>query len=524
MVARMTGGPTPQLSEAERRFDQARVKVGRVLAPLTLIVLLMVPLPGLSLEAHRLTAIAGMTVVLWISEALPLAVTAVLAPALAVLFEVAPAKQAFAPFAHPLIFMFIGAFMLARALSVHGFDRRAALWLLSRGFVGASPRRALTVVGVTAFGFSMWINNTATAAMMCPIAIGLCASIRAKCPDEPAVMARQSQFEQGMLITLAYAASLGGVCTPVGTAPNMIAIAELDRIGSVHFDFARWMVFAVPVAVVAFVGLMVFAHRRWPPAVEEVEDLGVSVERDLAALGPLSTAEARTVLVFGLTIVGWLTPSIFRIALGETAALTTWARASMPEGVVAVLCASLLFLIPADARKRENPSEASPAGRMLLNWPQAAQIDWGTVLLLGGGLALGGLTISTGLADAIGRGVGSWLGRDPSPFALVLVVTALVVYMTELVSNTATINMLLPVVVPLAVRSGADPIPIVLAATMAASFAFMLPVSTPPNAVVYGSGLVQLPTMVRVGARLNLMAIALLVAAGVWVLPHLTAW
>jgi len=498
-----------------------RVLVGRVLAPLTLVALLLAPLPGLSIEAHRLTAIAAMTVVLWISEALPLAVTAVVAPALAVLFEVAPAKQAFAPFAHPLLFMFIGAFMLARALSIHGFDRRAALWLLARGFVGGSPRRALLVVGATAFLFSMWINNTATAAMMCPIAVGLCASIRAKCPDEPAVIARHAKFEQGILLTLAYAASLGGICTPVGTAPNMIAIAELERIAGVHFDFVRWMSFAVPIALVGLAGVLIVAYRRWPPAVEEVADLGASVERDLAALGPLTPAEARTVLVFGLTIVGWLTPSLLRISLGETATLTTWAHAALPEGVVAILSASLLFVIPADARNRDS-GPARP--RPLLDWPQAATIDWGTVLLLGGGLALGNLTVASGLADAIGDAVSSWLGPDPSPLLLILTVTTLVVYMTELVSNTATINMLLPVIVPLAARSGADPIPTVLCATIASSFAFMLPVSTPPNAVVYGSGLVQLPTMVRVGARLNLMAIALLVIVGVWVLPHLAAW
>lgn len=539
-------GPTPRTSEAEARFDRIRASVGAVLAPIVLLGLLITPMPGLSPEAQRLTAIAAMTVVLWISEAIPLAVTAILAPSLAVVFDVAPAKQVFAPFAHPLIFLFIGGFILAEALSVHGFDRRAALWLLTRKFVRGSPGRALLVVAGTAFGFSMWINNTATTAMMCPIAVGLCASIRKLCPDDPAVQARQRRFEEGMLITLAYAASIGGLCTPIGTAPNMIAIAELDRATGVHFDFLRWMAFALPIGVVALIGMVALARHRWPPALEHVEGLTRSVQRDLDALGPLSPAEARATTVFGLAIVGWLTPSLLRLGLGDEAIATEWARRSLPEGVVAVLAASLLFVIPASNRYPPGPKDGArkhkfPAGdgnsgaesgsqtqptrwEPLMTWARAGAIDWGTVLLLGGGLALGGLTVETGLAAAIGAQVDAGLGDNGSPLLLLCVVTALVIYMTELVSNTATVNMLLPVVIPLAARSGTDPVPVVLTATLAASFAFMLPVSTPPNAIVYGSGLVRLPTMVRFGARLDVLGLLLLVAAGAWFLPAIRFW
>ena len=200
------------------------------LAPLALLGLLLLPMPGLSPAAHRVTAIAGMTVVLWISEAIPLAVSALLAPALAVMLDVAPAKQVFAPFAHPLIFLFIGGFMLAEALSVHGFDRRAALWLLSRKIVRGSPSRSMVAIALTAFGFSMWINNTATTAMMIPIAVGLCTSIRRLCPADPELLARQRRFEEGMLISLACAASIGGLCTPIGTAPTK-GINQIDDKG-----------------------------------------------------------------------------------------------------------------------------------------------------------------------------------------------------------------------------------------------------------------------------------------------------
>lgn len=487
-----------------------------------LVALLITPMPGLSTPAHRLAAIAAMTVVLWISEAIPLAVTALLAPALAVLLDVAPANDVFSPFAHPLIFMFIGGFMLAEALAVHGVDRRVALWLLTRNFVRGSPTRALVVVAWTTFGFSMWINNTATAAMMCPVAIGLCEGIRKLCPADPTSQSKQRRFEEGMLLAVAYSASIGGVCTPIGTAPNMIAIAELDRVTGLHFDFARWMAFAFPIGITAQIGMLVLAVRRCPPPIERAIGLTDSVRTDLAALGPVRPAERRAMAVFGLAIVGWLTPSALRLSLGDDAGLTVWAERSLSESIVALLAACLLFIIPMDSRRSETTTERD--WRPLLNWRRAAQIDWGTVFLLGSGLALGDLAIDTGLADAIGIGLENLLGGGASPVLVLFVITTVTIYVTELVSNTATINMLLPVVIPLAMRTGADPVPVVASAAIAASFAFMLPVSTPPNAIVYGTSRVRLPTMVRFGASLNLVGLALLMAAGVWLLPAIRFW
>ncbi len=534
------GAVAPRTSEAEARFDRIRARVGAFLAPVVLLGLLVAPIPGLSPEAHRLTAIAGMTVVLWISEAIPLAVSALLAPALAVVFDVAPAKQAFAPFAHPLIFLFLGGFMLAEALSVQGFDRRAALWLLSRDLLRGSPARAMIAVASTAFGFSMWINNTATTGMMIPIAVGLCASIRRLCPPDPELRERQHAYEEGMLITLACAASLGGICTPIGTAPNMIALGHLEQFAEVRIDFLQWMSFGFPVGVVALIGTLVFARLRWPPAIDRVEGLSSTVRHELDALGPMTPGERRSVAVFGLAIAGWLAPSLLRLGLGQDAPATAWVQRTLSEGVVALVAAALLFMLPSgdsNARNRdfEMPSEQGTnfaeldtrkGGRWtpLLSWSRATTIDWGTLFLLGGGLALGELTVRTGLAQAIGDGVGAWLGSQASPLLLTFVVTALVIYLTELVSNTATTNMMLPVVIPLTVEAGLDPVPASLAVTMAASFAFMLPVSTPPNAIAYGTGLVRLPTMVRFGARLDIFGLFLLVAVGAWLLPAMRFW
>lgn len=533
-------GAAARMSEAEAHFDRVRARVGAVAAPLVLLGLLLVPMPGLSLEAHRLTAIAGMTVVLWISEAIPLAVTALLAPALAVMFDVAPAKQAFAAFAHPLIFLFMGGFMLAEALAVQGFDRRAALWLLSRDLLRGSPTRAMIAVAATAFGFSMWISNTATTAMMIPIAVGLCATIRRLCPDDPEVRARQRRHEEGMLITLAYAASIGGICTPIGTAPNMIAIAQLDEFAGIRIDFLQWMSFGVPIGIVTLAGMLVLACRRWPPALEHVEGLSASVRAELDALGPVTPGERRAVAVFIVAIAGWLAPSLLRVGLGQDAPATLWAQHALPEGVVALIAASLLFIIPSGDPAARNRDTKIVTGRgidvaalddrkgyrwkPLLSWTRATTIDWGTLFLLGGGLALGGLTVETGLAQAIGDGAGGLLGPSAPPLLLLIVVTTLVIYLTELVSNTATINMMLPVVIPLALNAGLDPVPVTVSVTLAASFAFMLPVSTPPNAIAYGTGLVRLPTMVRFGARLDVLALMLLIAVGAWLLPAMRFW
>jgi sodium-dependent dicarboxylate transporter 2/3/5 len=527
--------PAPEL-----RFDRIRARIGAFMAPLVLLGLLLVPMPGLSTEAHRLAAIGGMIVVLWITEAIPLAVSALLAPALAVLFDVAPAKDAFAAFAHPLIFLFLGGFMLAEALSVQGFDRRAALWLLSRELLNGSPSRAMIAVAATAFCFSMWISNTATTAMMIPIVVGLCASIRNLCPADPEIRARQRRFEEGMMITLAYAASLGGICTPIGTAPNMIAIGYLEDFLGVHIDFLQWISFGLPVGLIALVGMLVLARLHWPPALERVEGLTASVRSELDTLGPITPGERRAVAVFGLAIVGWLAPALLRLGLGQDAPTVAWAERALQESVVALLATTLLFVLPSGdshARNRYFENQANegtevaehdrgegPSWIPLLNWKRATSIDWGTLFLLGGGLALGELTVTTGLAQAIGDQVGARLGSGTPPLVLIIVLIALPLYLTELVSNTAITNMMLPVVVPVAIQAGLDPVPVALAVTLAASFAFMLPISTPPNAIAYGTGLVRIPTMVRFGARLDVFGLILLVAVGAWMLPAMRFW
>jgi solute carrier family 13 (sodium-dependent dicarboxylate transporter), member 2/3/5 len=504
------------ISEGEARFERLRRRAGLVLAPVVFVALVLAPLPGLSPQAHMLAAVASATVVFWVTEAIPLAVAALLGPALAVLLGVTDAEAALAPFADPLIFLFMGGFMLAGGLSRQGFDRRAALWLLARPMLAGSPTRALAAIAFIAFAFSMWLSNTATTAMLIPVALGLVATMKETAGEDERLRHAWTRFGGGMCLTLAYAASIGGTATPIGTGPNVIALGMIeDRLG-IRFDFLQWMSFALPTAIVMFVVVVALAVRRFAPPMRRIDRLKAEVDRQLEALGPISPGERRAVAVFALAVVGWLLPSVLKIGLGTDHPWTTLAKSSLDEGVVAIVCASLLFALPSGAE----PQRRGDTAPRLLGWQDAQNIDWGTLFLLGGGLALGRMTFDTGLADAIGRGLLDVSGPIAAhPAGLMAVSVLLVIFLTEVTSNTATTSMMLPVLIGLASAGGMDPIPTAIAVTLAASFAFMLPVSTPPNAMAYGTRMIRLDTMLSFGLRLDLLGYVLLLLAGLLVLP-----
>ena len=504
------------ISAAEAKFEARRRVVGLALAPIVFGVLLVLPLPSLSRPAHALAAIAAAVVVLWITEAIPLAAAALLGPALAVLLDVAPAKQAFAPIADPLIFLFLGGFLLAEGLSRQRVDRRVALWLIARPIVAGSPARAMIAVGAISFGFSMWISNTATTAMLLPVALGLHATMGEVVGPDPERRRALDRYGGGLCILVAYAASIGGIATPIGTGPKVIAIGMLEaRLGE-RFDFARWMAFALPTALVMFAIASAMATRRFPAPVARLSGLAAEVERQLAELGPMSAAERRAIGVFLLAIAAWLMPSALQLSLGREHALAVWAHEHLDEGVVAIVCATLLFVLPSGA-PAAHPGELRPRR---LAWEDTRRLDWGTLLLLGGGLALGKLTFETQLADAIGRGVLDLAGPlAREPVGLMIAATALVLVLTEVTSNTAVTTMMLPVLIGIATAAGIDPVPVALLATVAASFAFMLPVSTPPNAMAYGTRLVKIDQMLAFGIRLDLAGFVLLVIVGLTLVP-----
>jgi len=502
-----------RVSEAEAKFDAARRRIGLILAPAVFGVLLLVPMPGISEQAHSLAAITAMTVILWVTEAIPLPAAALLGPALAAVFGVTSPKAALAAFADPLIFLFMGGFMLAAALSRHRFDRRAALWLIARPIVAGSPARALVAIAAIAFVFSMWISNTATTAMLIPVALGLHGTMLAVLPDEEDTVDKLHRFSGGMCLALAYAASLGGSATPIGTGPNVIAVGMLEAKTGARIDFLQWMSFGLPTATAMTVLVVIGALRMFPAPVRRVDGLMDEVKRQLGELGPIKQAEIRTLLIFGLAVVGWLTPSFAKLFLGAEHQFSVWTKGHLAEGVVALVCACLLFFVPSGGPSRGE-------GERLLEWEDAQRMDWGTLFLLGGGLALGRMTFDTGLAEAVGRGILDAAGPVvQSPLGLTAAAALLVVFLTEVTSNTATTSMMLPVLIGIAQVRGFDSTATAVAVTLAASYAFMLPVSTPPNAMAYGTQMIRLDAMVRFGFRLDILGFVVLMAAVIGILP-----
>ncbi|MDQ3674468.1 MAG: DASS family sodium-coupled anion symporter [Gemmatimonadota bacterium] len=474
----------------------ARTRIGLALAPILFVAILLAP-TGLNPEAHRLAAILAAVVVLWVTEALPMPVTAMLGAAAAVVMRVAPAKEVFAPFADPLMFLFIGAFILARAITLHGLDRRLAYSVLSHPLVAGSPRRILFAFGAITASISAWISNTATTAMMFTIGLAILAFLR-DAEGETGIVLHPAYPTVLMLMT-SFAASIGGLATPVGTPPNVIGIGFIRSELDVAFPFFQWMMIGVPIVVVVFAFLFFFLDGASSGGRVRIEGLGAMIGREKERRGGWTRGEVSTLVAFLATVVLWVMPGVVALTAGEQSAAYRSFVAMVPEGVAAIVGASLLFLLP------------GARGARAITWREAAQIDWGIVLLYGGGFALGVLSFRTGLAEAMGR---SLLALMPSTGDTALLVGATVVAaaLSEVTSNTAAANMVVPVVISVAQAAGADPLAPALGATMGASMGFMLPVSTPCNAIVYGSGKIPLIKMIRYGVVLDIAGVIVIIA------------
>lgn len=476
----------PRISD-EVHEDPAKngwaARAGAVLAPLAFVVLWFAPLP-LPETAHRLAAITGAVLIAWVTEVVPLAVTSLLIAPLLVLTSVAPAKKAFAPYADPILFLFVGSFFAAKAMSRHGLDRRFALGIANLSFVAGHPGRIRAAVMAGAMLMSMWISNTGTAAILLPVLLGML-------PRDTGAL-RTSSVATGSLLGLAHASSAGGLGTLVGTPPNAITARILRETGS-NIGFLDWMLLGVPAALLMTLGVYFVVSRLYPAGDARI----LPSTQESAALGPWTRAEIVTALSFGLAVVGWIVPDLARV-LGAPWADVLAER--LDPGVVAVLAASLLFMVP-----------AAPGGPRVLTWDDAVHIEWGLILLFGGGISLGTAMFETGLANALGEGFLA-LTQVDSLWGLTAMSLTFAVVLTEVCSNTAAANMLVPLVIGAALRLEVSPIPPAVAVGLGASCAFMLPVATGPNALVYGTGQVSARAMMRVGLWLNLLAIVVLFA------------
>lgn len=485
------------ISPQEARFERWRNRAGFFLAPLAFLIIFFAPL-NLKPEAHNLAAIIAVVIIFWICESLPMPVTALIGAALCVVFKVAPAKEVFAPFADPLMFLFIGSFIIARAIFLHDLDKRFAFGVLSLKIIGARPARILFAFGaVTAF-ISAWISNTATTAMMFAIGMSILAFLF-KHEKETGVKINRNYATAMMLIT-SFSASVGGLATPIGTPPNVIGLGFIRQILGAEISFFKWMMIGVPIVVVLYVFLFLYLNRLAPAGVKELPGSAEMIQRERAELGAWTRAQKSTVVAFATAVLLWIFSGLIALAAGETSELYKAINSRLPEAVGAVAGAVLLFLLPGNR-----------TGEKAITWNEAVKIDWGVILLYGGGFALGVLSFQTGLAEAVGRNMTALLPVS-SEFGMLVAAVLVAVILSETTSNTASANMVVPVVIAIAQTNGINPLVPALGATFAASLGFMLPVSTPCNAIVYGSGYIPLMKMVRYGIILDVFGVIVIIA------------
>lgn len=437
--------------------------------------LLAGPPAGLDDAAWRTAATGALMAIWWITEPVGLPVTALLPIALFPLLGVADASAAAAPFAHPLIFLFLGGFLLALAVERWGLHRRLALALLAK--TGPRPRGVVAGFLASAAFLSMWISNTASALLLLPIAI----SVLALTPAEED--GADPGFGAAVVLAIAFGASIGGIGTLIGTPPNALTAAFVEETYGVQIGFARWMAIGVPVIAVALpVTWIVLTRIAFRLRAAAVPGMAEMVAGQRAALGPAPSGERRVAAVFAITATLWVLRPL----------LEGW-QPAVSDTTIAVAAGLALFLAPAGGAE----------GGRLLDWSHAERVPWGVLLLFGGGLSLAAAIDRTGLAVWMAGGLGD-IGGWPLA-AIILAVTLIVILFSELASNTATAAAFLPVVGALAIGTGHDPVVLTVAAGLAASGGFMLPVATPPNAIVYGSGRVTVPQLARAGGLVDVL-------------------
>lgn len=467
---------------AEYRFYQL---AGLLLGPACFAAMMLSPVPpGLSSAGWATAALGVWMAIWWATEALPLFVTALLPLVFLPLLDIADVHAAAAPFANPVVFLLFGGFLIALAVERWNLHCRIAFHIIL--FIGNRPLNLVGGVMLATAAISMWISNTATTVMMLPIAVSL---IMVVVPEGAARGRDGINFAAAMLLGVAYAASIGGMATLIGSPPNALAASYLGQTFNVQVSFAEWMAIALPISVVMLVLAFPVLTRLTFPFSKTLSGTETHVVADmLREMGPITTPEKRVAAIFILVAAAWILHPL----------LETFVGLGLTDTGIAVAGAIALFATPADGREK----------RFLLDWPTARKAPFDILILFGGGLSLAQAIESSGLAAWIGNGL-SFLHGMPL-FVLVFGVCLLVVFLTELMSNTATAAAFLPIAGGLAIGADAAPLLIGVAVGLAASSAYMLPVATLPNALVFGTGLITLPQMLRAGFVLSLIGAAVI--------------
>ncbi len=456
---------------------------------------------GLDSRGRATAALAIWMALWWMTEAIPLSATALLPVVLFPLTGVLPAAQALRPYASDIVFLFMGGFMIGLAMQRWSLHTRIALAIVRT--VGTAPRRLVAGFMLATAALSLWISNTAATVMLLPVGLSVVELLRRRLDlDDPQIADGLCRFGTCLMLGIAYGASIGGLGTLIGSPPNLVlanyARAELGQ----DITMLAWMKIGLPlVAIMLPLTWLYLTRVVFPLRLEVPESARAAIHAELGKLGPMQRGEIIVGAVFVVTALGW----IFRPQLVALSGL------EISDTTVAMVGALLLFVLPVDWRRRE----------FALDWDTAQQLPWGILLLFGGGLSLAAAISANGVDAWLASGFDTLAGVKP--LWVLLAAASLIVFLTELSSNTAIANTFIPILAAAAIGLGIDPMPVLFAAALAATCAFMLPVATPPNAIVFASGQVSIGQMMRAGVGLNLLAIMLIALVirlfGDWLLP-----
>ena len=460
--------------------------MGAVMGPLLFVIMLLAAPPeGLPLAGWRTAAATVLIATWWVTEVIPISATALLPLVLFPMLGIETMNATAAPYAAPMIFLFLGGFIIALGMQRWGLHRRIALNIIR--VIGTHPRGIIAGFMVASALLSMWVSNTATTMMMLPIGLSVIELARPSAANT--VTDKDSRaFGISLMLAIAYASSIGGLATLVGTPTNALIVAFMGQTYGFEISFVQWMMVGLPVVVVLLpVTHLILTRVAFPVRLKSLPGGREYIDSELTRLGSMSKAEKLVAFVFALTASLWVFQPL----------ISGYVR-GLSDTSIAIFCALLLFLIPVNLKR----------GEFLMTWKYAEQLPWGVLILFGSGLTLAGAIQRTGLAEWIGgyfEGVGGW------PVILVIaLVTTVIIFFTELASNSATAAAFIPILASVMIGIGENPLLVAIPVAVAASCAFMLPVATPPNAIVYGSGVMTIPQMARAGFLLNLASIAVI--------------
>ena len=471
-------------------------RIGLVLGPLLFIATIcFFHPPGLSEAANAVLACTFWIAAWWITETIPIAVTSLLPIVLFPLSGALSINETTASYGHRYVFLYIGGFILAIAIERWGLHKRIALNIIN--LIGTNVKSIILGFMVATAFLSMWISNTATSVMMLPIGMAIILQLK----DNPDTVEDENLiFGKALMLAIAYSASIGGMATLIGTPPNLVLASIVQEMYGVEISFSKWIIFGLPISVILLFVCwkyltniaFSFKQKSFPGGKEEIQ-------KHLKELGKITYEEKLVLIIFVCTALAWITRSFLLSKLIP----------GIDDTIIAIIVGVVLFLIPAAKSKK----------RALMTWKEALNLPWGILLLFGGGLALAQGFKTSGLAEWIGSQM--TLLDGVTLILLLLVLIAAVNFLTEITSNLATTAMLLPILAPMAIAIDVHPYILMVGATVAASCAFMLPVATPPNAVVFGSGYLKIIDMVKAGIWMNIISIFILTGITYFLLPYL---